>query len=84
MFFSNERNTYLLGRLAVVRDSRGKNIGRMIVEAAEKHIKENGGNELQLHAQCRITAFYEKIGFSPFGDIEYEEDCPHIWMKKEI
>ena len=28
--------------------------------------------------------FYIKSGFEPFGEIDYEEDCPHIWMGKSI
>ena len=84
VFFSNERNSFILGRLAVIKEHRGKNIGKSIVEEAEKHVQRNAGKEIQLHAQCRITPFYERLGFTPFGDIEYEEDCPHIWMKKEI
>ena len=28
--------------------------------------------------------FYEKQGYLPYGEIELEEDCPHIWMRKII
>ena len=84
VFWSKERNTYILGRLAVTKEERGKNIGKTIVEEAERCVQKMGGKEIQLHAQCRITSFYERLGFTTFGDIEYEENCPHIWMKKEI
>jgi len=84
VFFNEERNAYILGRLAVIKESRGKSIGKMIVEKAEEYIRSIGGNELYLHAQCRITPFYQRLGFSSFGDVEYEEDCPHVWMKKSI
>ena len=26
--------------------------------------------------------FYEKLGFVAYGEIDYDEDCPHTWMKK--
>ena len=84
VFLSNERSCYILGRLAVLKEHRGKNIGRIIVKEAEKHVQRMGGKEIQLHAQYRITAFYERLGFIPFGEIEDEEDCPHIWMRKTI
>ena len=84
VFWSEKNNSYVLGRLAVIKEYRGKGLGRTIVDDAEKHIKKMGGKELQLHAQCRITEFYKRIGFTPFGEVEYEEDCPHIWMKKSI
>ena len=26
--------------------------------------------------------FYEKLGFKAYGEIDYDEYCPHTWMKK--
>ena len=59
-------------------------MGSEIVACAEKHVKEIGGKELRMHAQCRVEKFYEKVGYTSFGEIEEEEGCPHIWMKKEV
>ncbi len=75
---------YLLGRLAVLKVHRGKGIGAAIVAEAEKYVKQNGGAVLKLHSQTGATAFYEKLGYEQFGSVEYEENCPHIWMKKNI
>lgn len=82
IFTVDDPQIYLLGRLAVVKDYRGKGLGSEIVEHAENYVKEIGGKELRLHAQCRVAKFYEKIGYTSFGEIEEEEGCPHIWMKK--
>ena len=30
------------------------------------------------------SGFYEKQGYEPYGPVEYEEYCPHIWMKKKL
>ena len=84
VFWSAEMNAYVLGRLAVLKEHRGKNIGSAVVEEAQNHVKKIGGKELVLHSQCRSTGFYHKLGFTQFGDIEYEEDCPHIWMSKSL
>ena len=84
VFVSDDAKVYLLGRLAVVKEYRGKGLGSEIVACAEKHVKEIGGKELRLHAQCRVEKFYEKVGYTSFGEIEEEEGCPHIWMKKEV
>lgn len=84
VFWDKKINSYVLGRLAVIKSQRGKVIGAAIVEEALDYVKNMGKKELMLHTQCRITGFYEKLGFTQFGDIEYEEDCPHIWMKKRI
>lgn len=75
---------YILGRLAVLKDYRGKKLGSRLVQAALEHVKSVGGRVMRLHSQCRAAGFYEKLGFTAYGEIEYEEDCPHIWMKKEI
>lgn len=82
IFWDTVMNTYILGRLAVIKEYRGKSIGSVIVKEAEKYIQKKGGRCLALHAQCRITAFYQTLGFTEFSDIDDDEGCPHIWMKK--
>lgn len=82
LFESDEKNLYILGRLAVLKEHRGNNLGRKMVEEAEKYVLSRSGRGIILHAQCRAEDFYKKIGFSQFGEIGYEEGCPHIWMKK--
>ena len=83
-FFNEKENLYILGRIAVSKEHRGQNLGRIIIEEAEKHIKEKEGKEIRIHAQCRVVAFYEKLGYIPFGETDYDESRPHVWMKKEI
>ena len=84
VFWDTEMNAYILGRLAVVKEYRGKNIGSDIVKEAEKYVKENSGKCIALHAQCRAAAFYQKLGFTEFGDTEDIEGCLHVWMKKSL
>lgn len=40
------------------------------------------GEYIMLHAQIQAQQFYEKQGDLLYGEIEYEENCPHIWMLK--
>ena len=84
IFVDEGLESHVLGRLAVLKEHRGKGFGTELVRAAIKFVSECGGKVLSLHAQCRSKSFYEKLGFSEFGDIEYDEGCPHIKMKKEI
>lgn len=84
IFWDTKMNSYILGRLAVVKEYRGKNIGSAIVREAEQYVKKIGGKCIALHAQCSAVNFYKKLGFIEFGDIENDEWCPHIWMKKCI
>jgi len=77
-------NSYTLGRLAVIEKYRGKNIGSVMLKEAERYVRENGGKDLILHAQCRVVDFYKKSGFIELGNVEDDEGCPHIWMKKSF
>ncbi len=82
VFWDNKMNSHVFGRLAVLKEYRGRGTGSDVVREALEYVKNSGGQSLMLHSQCHAVPFYEKLGFSSFGDVEYEEDCPHIWMKK--
>lgn len=84
VFKESKNSVYILGRLAVLKENRGKNIGSLIVKKAEEYVKGMGGEQIHLHAQCRVVDFYNKLGFSSFGEMEEEEGCAHIWMKKML
>lgn len=84
VFEGEEKGIFILGRLAVIKEYRGKNLGTRMVRAAENTVMENGGSAIALHAQCRVKDFYNKLGFCEYGQIENDEGCPHIWMKKSL
>ena len=84
VFEGEEKDVYVLGRLAVEKNSRGKGCGGVIVKKAIEYIKERNGKTLILHSQLSAKDFYKKQGFEEFGEIDFEEKCPHIWMKYEI
>ena len=84
VFEGKNNNEYILGRLAVIKDYRGNNIGKLLIKEAEKCVLEKQASSLILHAQCRVKNFYEKSGYCEFGEIEDDEGCPHIWMKKDL
>ena len=82
--YEKESHIFMFGRLAVKKNLRKGGYGTILVKAAEGFAKESGGQSIILHSQLHAQGFYEKQGFSTFGEIEYEQDCPHIWMKKII
>lgn len=83
VFPHQTKGIYILGRLAVTKEHRKKHVGAFLVEEAKNYVQKIGGTELWLHAQCQVVGFYQKLGFSSFGEIEDDEGCPHIWMKIE-
>lgn len=84
VFWDIAMNSYILGRLAVLKEYRGQNIGSIMIQEAEKYVRTQNGECLTLHAQCRASDFYKKSGFIEVGEIEEEEGCPHIWMRKYL
>lgn len=84
VFESSEKHEFILGRLAVMGDFRGMQIGTKMVQEAENIVLKKGGTSLVLHAQCRVEAFYEQSGYAAFGTVEDDEGCPHIWMRKRL
>lgn len=83
-YFDREKEQYYIGRLATIKKYRGKGFGAILVKEAERLIKEKGGRSVVLHSQCQAMPFYEKLGYTPFGESDFDEDCPHQWMKKEL
>lgn len=84
IFKDSDKDTYVIGRIAVIKAYRGKKLGSVLLTEAERYVKEKGGKCIELLAQQRVTAFYKKCGFTEFGEVEYDEGCPHIRMKKYI
>ena len=84
IFTENNSEVYFLGRLAVMKNSRSNGVGRALINCAEIKARQLGAVELKLHSQCRARRFYEKCGYTAYGEIELDEGCPHIWMKKDL
>lgn len=76
--------SYLLGRIAVIREYRGKHIGALLISKAEEEIKKRGGRKTVIHAQTRAKDFYLKQGYIDSGKNDTEEGCPHVWLFKNL
>ncbi len=75
---------FMFGRLAVKKHLRKNGIGSKTVKAAEDYVISKGGKSIVLHAQLHAKDFYKKLGYVEFGEIDYEQDSPHIWMRKDL
>lgn len=82
--FFKENNHYTIGRVAVLKEYRNQHIGNLLLKSAEKEIKRINGDVIVVHAQVRVSSFYEKQGYIQFGQIDDDEGVPHVWMKKKI
>ena len=82
--FFKENNHYTIGRVAVLKEYRNQHIGNVLLGRAEKEIKKLNGDLIVVHAQVRVSPFYENQGYIQFGQIDDDEGVPHMWMKKKI
>jgi predicted GNAT family N-acyltransferase len=72
-------------RVACLKDYRGLRLGQKIMEFLITHVKEKSTvTEIRLGAQCTVIGFYEKLGFTAYGDVFLDAAIDHRWMKMDI
>ncbi len=70
-------------RVAVLREFRGLGLGQKIMEKIIEDISDRHGiKEILLAAQTRVTGFYEKLGFTAYGEEFLDANIPHFWMTR--
>lgn len=84
MYETDRLGIYTIGRIAVIKEWRQKNIGKTVMDALQNHAKHLGANAIELSAQCTAVGFYEKLGYIQVGDVYMDQFCPHIKMVKHI
>ncbi len=67
-FFEISEKGVLLGRVVVLPEYRGQNLGRRVIEEAEKWIEELGYKEIRVDSRVEAVGFYEKLGYPRFSD----------------
>ncbi len=65
-------------RFAVLKEYRGKGVGKELVKYTLEKLKDN--NLIYLNAQESVIKFYKKYGFEVVGDCFYEANIPHKKM----
>ncbi len=83
-FVEDNPEIFYLGRLAVNKDYRKGGVGSRLIKAVEEHVSEHGGVEIRLHSQYVAREFYASNGYEICSDIEDEQGCPHVWMRKVL
>ena len=82
--YFKEGKNYHIGRVAIIKDYRGKHLGNKIMQIAEDEIKKDGGKHIEVSAQVRVSDFYKKLSYKQIGDIYFDEYCEHIRMVKSL
>ena len=69
-----------IGRVSVLKDWRGLNVGVALMQAAIQEAERCGLKQQMLSAQVHATAFYERLGFIIVSDEFLEAGIPHVDM----
>jgi len=80
-YYRIDGTTAQVGRMAVVREYRGRRIGRQLLDALVDDARARGFTRVALNAQDHAVAFYAKAGFTPFGAMLLECDILHQPME---
>ena len=73
-----------IGRMAVMKNMRGSDLGRRVLEALVEAARARGDHQVLLHAQCSAQGFYERAGFVPQGAVFEEAGIRHIEMVRSL
>ena len=84
MYQTDRLGIFTIGRIAVIKEWRQKNIGKTVMNALQNHAKHLGANAIELSAQWSAVGFYEKLGYIQVGDVYMDQFCPHIKMIKHF
>ena len=73
-----------IGRMAVLKEWRGKGVGAALLAAMLARARERSMPRALLHAQSHAAGFYRRFGFSERGEEFFEAGIPHVEMFLEL
>lgn len=73
-----------IGRMAVLRDWRGRGVGDALLLALIQAARQQQWPEVSLHAQVSAEAFYARHGFVPYGERFREAGIEHQSMRRRL
>jgi predicted GNAT family N-acyltransferase len=72
---------FKIGRVATVMTHRGRGIATGLMQSLIGASVAMGGHRQIIHAQIVAKGFYEKLGFTAYGEEFEEAGIPHIAME---
>ncbi|HVF36233.1 MAG TPA: GNAT family N-acetyltransferase [Candidatus Saccharimonadia bacterium] len=74
----------MIGRMAVLKDWRGRGVGDAILRTLLEQARSRGWRELELHSQTHAIEFYQRHGFAREGDEFEEAGVAHFTMRAQL
>ena len=73
-----------IGRMAVLKESRGRGLGGLMLTRLMEYAKHRGDREIVLSAQIHAAPFYVAHGFVAHGEEYMEAGIRHQEMRRRL
>jgi predicted GNAT family N-acyltransferase len=73
-----------IGRMAVLREWRGRGVGAAVLARLVERARERGMTTVALSAQTHAAPFYARFGFIARGEQYIEAGIPHLKMARDL
>ena len=73
-----------IGRVAVLREARGRGLGLVVMRAVLDEARRQGFEEAVLDSQTYAIPFYERLGFVAEGEEFDDAGIPHFLMRRRL
>lgn len=73
-----------IGRMAVLREARGRRVGARLLAALMERARARGMQRVALNAQLHAAPFYARFGFAVAGAEFEEAGIPHVAMERAL
>ncbi|ADU24134.1 GNAT family N-acetyltransferase [Ruminococcus albus] len=84
-FYPLSEDSAMIGRVVVLPEYRGKGLGRIVMDEAEKWLSEKGFSSAVIEARDVCVGFYRKLGYNITDDTPvYGGTFTCIRMEKEL
>lgn len=81
--YETDRDSVMVGRVVVLPEYRRRGLGSLVIQEAEKWVKEQGYKKIKLESRDVAVEFYEKLGYAANPEkIIYGETFTCVYMEK--
>lgn len=77
-------NAARIQRFCVLKECRGRGLGKAALEQVEHHCRSRGCRAVELDAKLAASPFYEKCGYETVYGNFIEAGVEHVKMRKDL
>ncbi|MBN8229724.1 GNAT family N-acetyltransferase [Corallococcus macrosporus] len=84
LFHPEDAHGGRLFQMAVAPTLQGKGFGARLVRTLEDELRRRGFRHVHLHARAPVVPFYERLGYTVYGEPYEEVGIPHRNMQRDL